>query len=76
LKKDWQVLRSIESQDGYYCVDFFVRPDGSYGFEEFRRDHEDNGKWTRLNRYSSLLYETREAAEAEARNSVPWLQNS
>jgi hypothetical protein len=24
----------------------FARPDGSFGFEEFRRDPEDVGAWT------------------------------
>jgi len=32
------VLRSIESDLGNLCVDIFLRPDGTYGFEEFRRD--------------------------------------
>jgi len=25
------------------CVDVFARPDGTFGFEEFRRDPEDMG---------------------------------
>ena len=31
-----RVLRSIETDDGGRCVDLFARPDGSFGFEEYR----------------------------------------
>ena len=27
------------------CVDYFQRQNGSYGFEEYRRDPEDNRGW-------------------------------
>ncbi len=40
-----RVLRSIETQEGERCVDFFIRPDGSFGFEEYRRDAEDRRGW-------------------------------
>jgi hypothetical protein len=36
-----RVLRSIETDDAARCVDLFVRPDGTFGFEEYRRDIED-----------------------------------
>ena len=32
-----RVLRSIETDDGGRCVDLFARPDGTFGFEEYRR---------------------------------------
>jgi len=38
LDPSWLVLESIENQGHNRCVDIFVRPDGSFGFEEFRRD--------------------------------------
>ena len=37
----WIVVASIENGAHDRCVDLFLRPDGSYGFEEFRRDVED-----------------------------------
>ena len=36
------VLSSIETPDGGRCVDLFRTPDGSFGFEEYRRDAEDS----------------------------------
>jgi hypothetical protein len=41
LDPSWLVLASWQSSDRFRCVDIFRRPDGSYGFEEFRRDPED-----------------------------------
>src|SRR4051812_7314670 len=33
-----EVLHSEEDTEGARCVDIFVRPDGSFGFKEFRAD--------------------------------------
>ena len=46
IDKSWVVVDSIENFERDRCVDIFRRPDGSYGFEEFRRDPEDAGAWT------------------------------
>lgn len=46
IRKDWIVLASLENAERDRCVDLFQRPDGGYGFEEFRRDREDAGAWT------------------------------
>jgi hypothetical protein len=35
-----KVVRSINQTGESICVDVFVRPDGSYGFEEYRREPE------------------------------------
>ena len=43
LDKSWIVLESRENAEGNRRVDLFVRPDNTYGFEEFRREPEDAG---------------------------------
>jgi hypothetical protein len=53
-------------------VDIFAREDGSFGFEEYRRDPED-GQWRCLHRYSSQVFSSEQDAAAEARVRVPWL---
>lgn len=68
-----RVLASLENALGNACVDIVVRADGSFGFEEFRRDPEDGGLWQRLNRYSQLSFPTEEDARSAARRCVPWL---
>jgi hypothetical protein len=37
-----KVLRSFNNEGATLCVDIFVRPNGTIGFEEYRRDLEDN----------------------------------
>lgn len=55
------------------CVDIFVRPDGSFGFEEFRRDPEDMGAWTPVAYYSAREFGSEQDAVAAARDAVLWL---
>ena len=54
-------------------MDVFVRPNGSFGFEEFRRDPEDMGAWTPVHYFSATEYSTENAAIEGARRLVAWL---
>ncbi len=76
IDKSWLVFISIENFEHNRCVDLFSRPDGSYGFEEFRRDVEDRGDWTPVRYYSDSLYMSKEAALAAAMQSVAWLADA
>jgi len=71
-KRDWKVLASWENDEKDRCVDIFERPDGSFGFEEYRRDPEDSG-WTRIADHSYRRYPLRAEAETAAHASVRWL---
>jgi hypothetical protein len=67
------VLESIESEDGARAVDILLRTDGTYGWQEFRRDAEDMGAWTPLRVTAGVCYLTEAEARAAARAGVPWL---
>ena len=67
-----KVLTSLENAHGDYCVDLFLREDGSFGFEEYRRDPEE-GRWRCLRRYAGRVFRSEQEAEAQARAYVPWL---
>jgi hypothetical protein len=54
-------------------VDIFVRADGTFGFEECRRDYEDAGLWFPLDKYSRLIFDTEAGALEEAKARVAWL---
>jgi hypothetical protein len=56
IDKSWVVFAIIENNEHARCVDIFVRPDKSFGFEEFQRDVEDAGNWTPTAYFSSLTY--------------------
>jgi hypothetical protein len=73
IDKSWTVFTSIENPEGNRCVDLFLRPDGTYGFEEFRRDPEDAGAWTPVRYYSGATYAAKDDAFAAAVEAVPWL---
>jgi hypothetical protein len=69
----WIVVASIENGSHDRCVDLFRRPDGSFGFEEFRRDAEDAGAWTPVAYFSYASWPSQDAAMAGAARAVPWL---
>lgn len=73
IDPSWVVFNSVEDAFHERCVDLFERPDGSFGFEEFRRDFEDQGRWTAVQYYSGKSYPSREAAWDAATNAVAWL---
>jgi hypothetical protein len=73
IDKTWTVFDSIENAEHDRCVDLFVRPDYTCGFEEFRRDVEDAGAWTPVHSFSDLSFPSSESALATAVRSVVWL---
>ncbi|MCH7938099.1 MAG: hypothetical protein IH994_13585 [Proteobacteria bacterium] len=67
------VLKSIEIPNGGRCVDIFMRPDATFGFEEFRRDTEDARGWFPIGNHGARIFRTEEDAFNEALSKVPWL---
>jgi hypothetical protein len=73
IDKSWTVFDSVENPEHDRCVDLFSRPDGSFGFEEFRRDVEDAGAWTPVQYFSGAVYASRDGALDAATKTVTWL---
>jgi len=70
----WVAVRSLESGDGVHCVDVFRRADGTFCFEEYRRDPEDPRGWSDVGDFGDRVYATEAEAVAAARATVPWLR--
>lgn len=68
-----KVLRSVNAPGETLCVDLFLRPDGSFGFEEFRRDPEDGRGWYPVGHFSGAVFASQQAAWDAARGQVAWL---
>lgn len=68
-----KVVRSINLDGETICVDIFHRPDGSFGFDEFRRDPEDGRGWYSIGHHGHHRFSTQELAMSAARESVHWL---
>jgi hypothetical protein len=73
LDKTWRVLASPSTSAVDRCVDIFLRPNGTFGFEEFRRDPEDMGAWTPVAYYSGWQFGSEQEAVEAAQAAVPWL---
>lgn len=70
----WIVLRSYPSALADFCVDVFEDPDGGFGFEHFRADPEDGGRWTPIGGFGTLRFESPAAARAAAADAVGWFE--
>jgi len=68
-----RVVASFNSPASDHCVDIFVRDDGTFGFEEYRRDPEDMQGWFPLHRYSGRVFATEKDALAHAKAAVAWM---
>ncbi|MFM0629534.1 hypothetical protein [Paraburkholderia xenovorans] len=73
IDKSSLVFDSIENDEHNRCVDLFLRSDGTYGFEEFRRDVEEGGAWTPVQYYSGAVFPSKEEALGAAIKAVVWL---
>ena len=74
LDKSWKVLASPSTASVDRCVDIFLRPDGTFGFEEFRRDPEDGGVWTPVDLFlgPGIRHRGRKLS-LRPETHVPWL---
>ena len=68
-----KVMQSINTPGGGRCVDIFLRPDGSFGFEEFRRDVEDPSGWFAIGGHMGKNFATEQEAVNQAKVAVSWL---
>lgn len=68
------VLNSVNNADGSICVDIFRRADGSFGFEEYRRDPEDSRGWYPIGGFEDLVYADKDAAQRAAVDAVAWFE--
>ncbi len=74
LDKTWVVFKSIENQEHDRCVDLFMRPDCTFGFEEFRRDVEDEGRWTPVSYFSGTVFSSEQDAVLAAKGAIRWFR--
>lgn len=69
------VVQSVNMTGESICVDFFQRPDGTFGFEEYRRDVETGEGWFPIGFHSGNLYSSLEDARVAACSVNAWLEN-
>jgi hypothetical protein len=69
------VIHSIEDETGIHCVDVARDTNGTFTFKVFRRDPEDEGRWTLVGDYSKTVYATETDALAAAGGKIPWMKD-
>jgi hypothetical protein len=67
------VIMSINAPGDCRCVDVFKWPDDSFGFQEFRRDPEDNRGWFPVGVAPTQRFATVAIALLHAKERVRWL---
>lgn len=68
-----KVIRSVNLDGETICVDIFQRPDGSFGFDQFRRDPEDGRGWYSIGHHGQAIFESYRDACTAAVAAVGWL---
>ena len=69
---DTTTIKTIFSTDRVRKVELFRRSDGTFGFEEWRFD-SDEDTWLPFGRRSLAICDSADKAEYEARDRIEWL---
>ncbi|MDD9911188.1 MAG: hypothetical protein OXR62_16080 [Ahrensia sp.] len=64
-----RVVRSINATGDMRCVDIFERPDGNFGFEEYRRDPETAEGWFPIGFHYGIVCADAEEAMRRAKTA-------
>jgi hypothetical protein len=67
------VVQSFNMDGEMRCVDVFQRQDGTYGFEEYRRDPEDARGWFIIGYFGEERFPAATDALSMAQLKVSWL---
>ena len=70
------VLASLETEDGTQCVDFFLREDGTFSFEQYRGEYDGATRWQSLGKYGQLSFGSGQEALRVAKQQVSWLSQA
>jgi len=70
-----RAIATLHNDVGDRCVKIMRRADGTFGFDEFRKDPEDAGGWMLVGYNRQGIFATAEQATVAARSGVGWLRD-
>lgn len=70
------VIRSFEDASGMQCLDIACHAADQFSIKVFRKDPEDEGKWTLVADYSQTRYASEREAYLAACERLPWLDRT
>lgn len=74
MKDKLKVVLSGNHGGATIWVDIFQWPDATFGFEEFRRDLEDNAGWFALGHHAHLVFADIKSAKDAVIQHIYWLE--
>ena len=69
------VVKSVNMTGASICIDFFKRPDETFGFEDYRRDAETGEGWFPIGFHYGIVCASMEDAVAKAVTTIGWLED-
>lgn len=69
-----KVIQSVNLEGEHQCVDVFMRPGGTFGYELYRWDPEDGRGWYAIGHFSARKFESERYALEDACDNIPWLE--
>jgi len=74
MKKGYRVTRSFDNPEKNRCVDIIEALDGTFQFQEWRREPEDISGWFLMRDGSPNVFCSESQAILEAKLAITWFQ--
>mgnify|MGYP001218263758 FL=1 len=72
--KDQVVVNSINNDRNNLCIDFFIRKNKTFGYQEYRKDPENMTEWYRIGNYDHKIFLSKNEAYQDAKKRIVWLK--
>ena len=72
--KDQVVINSINNDNNNLCIDFFIRKNKTFGYQEYRKDPENISGWYRIGNYDYKVFSNKDDAYLDAKRTIVWFK--
>ena len=72
--KDQVVINSINNDNNNLCIDFFIRNNKTFGYQEYRKDPENISGWYRIGNYDYKVFYNKDDAYHDAKKTIVWFK--
>ena len=71
---DSVVINSINNDNNNLCIDFFIRKNKTFGYQEYRKDPENISEWYRIGYYDYKVFLNKDDAYQDAKKTIVWFK--
>ena len=72
--KDQVVINSINNDNNSLCIDFFIRNNKTFGYQEYRKDPENISEWYTIGNYDYKVFLNKDDAYHDAKKTIVWFK--